>query len=465
MAKNYINYFLVAFIISSCSIPLIIFISKKFNLYDRIDERKIHNGNISRLGGLGICFGFFIPFIVILNSYTVSFNFILYSIALSIAFIIGFIDDVYALKARYKLLLQICVGVIVCASGLIITELHFGDMISINFGLLSFPITVLWIVMFMNAINLLDGMDGLASGIVFIANIFIIIISLDKGLTAPTIISFLIAGAIFGFYLYNIPPARIFMGDGGAYLLGFIYATLPLMGMQKAPVLTLFLVPLILLLVPLGDILQVMLKRLRLGYNIFIADKNHLHHRLMRIGLSVGRIDFVLYIFTFILGFTGLIMDRIETEYAYLLFIIIFLLTMWSMFLLNSMEQVTHYEKPLEDNHRKFLRIYSNNSIKVKSLGQSVDFSNAISFDVSPVGLSFTSKLEFPKGQVIVITYNISEKKKIHMRSVVVWTRSMSGISFLTGVAILNIDHAGTFMTDYYKKIRNHNNDKLFKSM
>ena len=130
------------------------------------------------------------------------------------------------------------------------------------------------------------------------------------------------------------------MGDGGAYFLGFMYATIPLMGLKKASVATLFLIPLILLLVPMLDIIQVIFKRFKLGYNIFIADKNHLHHRLLNIGLSIRGILFVLYVYTIILGLTSILMLYIKPEFSLVLFFIVFLLMLISFYLLNSAEKI-----------------------------------------------------------------------------------------------------------------------------
>jgi len=217
-----IEAFLVSFAVSVVTIPFVLFISKKFNFYDRIDERKIHNGNISRLGGAAIFLGFVIPFWFI----------------------------AYPIRARYKLLSQIAIGVLVALSGLTVDSFDFFGLFKYEFGVLSGFLTVIWVILFMNAINLLDGMDGLASGIVFIANIFVFFIALLLGKDLVMSLTLMMAGAILGFYLFNFPPAKIFMGDGGAYFLGFMYATLPLMGIKKTSVATLFLFPLILLLLP-----------------------------------------------------------------------------------------------------------------------------------------------------------------------------------------------------------------------
>lgn len=335
-----IEAFLVSFAVSVVTIPFVLFISKKFNFYDRIDERKIHNGNISRLGGAAIFLGFVIPFwFIAYPRHNFDFNVAIYFIALCFAFLIGFADDFVNIRARYKLLSQIAIGVLVALSGLTVDSFDFFGLFKYEFGVLSGFLTVIWVILFMNAINLLDGMDGLASGIVFIANIFVFFIALLLGKDLVMSLTLMMAGAILGFYLFNFPPAKIFMGDGGAYFLGFMYATLPLMGIKKTSVATLFLFPLILLLLPIVDILLVMTKRIKLGYNIFIADKNHIHHRLMLLGLSVKGILVILYTFSVILGLFSILILKIEPKYSLLLFLLVFLVMFLFMYLLNVAEK------------------------------------------------------------------------------------------------------------------------------
>lgn len=343
MIKTWILIFILSFSIAAIAIPIIIYLSKRYNLFDRTDHRKLHDEKISRLGGLGIFLGFTIPFLIVVGGLEQApFHVPLYLVAVFVIFFTGFIDDITHLRARYKLLLQLVAGLLVACSGLMFTNIRIFDIVRIEFGIWSYPITILWILVFVNAINLLDGLDGLASGMVFIANIFVLLLALSTENILVAQISIIMAGTILGFYIYNFPPAKIFMGDGGAYLLGFIYATLPLMGVKKASVAVLFLIPIILLLLPLLDIVQVIVKRMKLGYNIFMADKNHLHHRLLHIGLSKRGVLFVMYVYTVILGLASLLLLHIEPKYSLFLFMIIFLLVTVSLFLLHSAERIIH---------------------------------------------------------------------------------------------------------------------------
>ena len=347
---QYIQMCLTSFAISLFLIPLILLVSKKFSLYDRIDERKVHKGNISRLGGLAIFLGFFVAFMIWQVPHNnFKFNIYLYTSAMFLAFITGFVDDIFHVRARIKLVLQIVSGILVSLSGLLINNFQVYSLFKIDFGFFAPILTVIWVVAFMNAINLLDGMDGLASGIVFIANIFIFILALTMNNMVVASISVIMAGAILGFYVFNFPPAKIFMGDGGAYFLGFMYSTIPLMGIKKSAVATLFLFPLILLLVPLTDIALVIFKRLKLGYNIFIADKNHLHHRLMSVGLTIRGILLIMYSYTIILGLLSILLLHIQPKYSVLLFILIALILLISLYLLNQAEKIIEANQECKD--------------------------------------------------------------------------------------------------------------------
>lgn len=210
----------------------------------------------------------------------------------------------------------------------------------IEFGYFSYPITVFWIVAFMNAVNLIDGMDGLSTGIVLIANLFIVIISAMTRNYHVLTLSLILEFSIAGFYVFNFPPAKIFLGDGGAYFIGFMYSVLPLMGIKKSAALTVFLIPMILMLVPITDVIQVMFNRLRNGHNIFHPDKKHLHHRLMNLGFSTKGILGVVYLYTSILGIFSLIMIVVNPDLTMFLFSFILLILGISFFILNKAESV-----------------------------------------------------------------------------------------------------------------------------
>jgi len=249
-------------------------------------------------------------------------NYIL-SVGIILAFLSGFIDDLIHIKARYKLILQIVAAFLAAYSGLLITNIRIYTFFNLEFGIFSYAVTIIWIVAFMNAVNLIDGMDGLSTGIVLVANLFIISISYMQNNYTVLTLAVILEFSILGFYLFNFPPAKIFLGDGGAYFIGFIYAVMPLMGIKKSSALTVFLIPMILMLIPISDIAMVIFRRIRARHNVFRADRNHLHHRLMNLGFSNKGILAVVYSFTSILGFFSLLMVAGKPELT--LFMLIFI--------------------------------------------------------------------------------------------------------------------------------------------
>lgn len=331
---------IVCFFISALIMPLLMKFSKTYKIYDSTNERKIHTGNISRLGGVAIFISFFPVAVYILSGFKNEFNIYLFICGMLMAFMSGFIDDLKRIRARYKLFSQIIAASFVVASGLMVQDLRIYTVLHIEFGYFSYFITIFWIVAFMNAVNLIDGMDGLSTGIALIANFFVIIISVIMQNDLVFYLALTLECSIFGFYIFNFPPAKIFLGDGGAYFIGFMYSILPLMGVKKSAVLTVFLIPMILMLVPIADVLNVMLKRYRDGQNIFTPDRNHLHHRLLNIGFSTKGILGILYSYTVILGIFSIIMIYSKPEFTIFLLGFIILMIGMSSYTLRKAENV-----------------------------------------------------------------------------------------------------------------------------
>ncbi len=340
MLITYIVLSFLALLISVTVSPIIIKLSVRYGIYDSSSSRKIHNGEIPRLGGLAIFIAFFPLSIYIISNGYHGYNINLFIPGMILSFFCGFLDDMVRIRGRYKLLLQIAAASLVAASGLLIKDFRLYTMFYVEFGYLAYPITVFWIVSFMNAVNLIDGMDGLSSGIVLIANLFIIIISAMTQNYHVLTFSLILEFSIIGFYIFNFPPAKIFIGDGGAYFIGFMYAVMPLMGIKKSAALTVFLIPMILLLVPICDVLLVMLKRFKNGKNLFHPDKNHLHHRLINLGFSNKGILAVVYGYTAVLGIFSLIMVSAKPEMTMILFGFILLILGISIVVLRKAERV-----------------------------------------------------------------------------------------------------------------------------
>jgi len=349
---GYVTAFFTSLLVSGISMPLIIKLSLKLNIFDHPNQRKIHPKPISNIGGLGIFVAFFISFLLFFClkrfEFPSTINIPLYITAFSLSFILGFLDDIFHIRARYKLIAQIIIAFIASLSGLLIVQFSFFNLITIKFGYFSYFLSIIWIIMFMNAINLIDGMDGLASGILILASIFIFSISIIIKNDFVSFLSIVLFGSIAGFYIFNFPPAKIFMGDGGAYFLGFIFSTFGLMGIKKSSIAVLLIIPLILLMIPILDILQVIFRRIKEQKNIFIADKSHIHHRLLSIGFSTRSILFITYMITIILGVFSVLIVLLPKEYAFLIFVLIFLIMFFSFYMIYLFEK-----QVLKKNNKK----------------------------------------------------------------------------------------------------------------
>lgn len=280
-----ISYLLGVFIV-----PFVIYFSKVNNLVDKPNERKIHRTPISRLGGIAIWLSAMLTFLMLVVLSYYPYGKLLSGILLgsSLMFFLGLVDDVYGLRAKFKLLIQIAIATIVFLLGVSVTAIYnpFGDPFQLN-AVASYIITVLWIVGVSNALNFIDGVDGLAGSIVTISAVTLGLIAVT---IAPTnaisaLIAFILAGSMLSFLTYNFHPAKIFMGDSGALFSGFLLATLSITGVMKTPALTM-IVPVFILSVPILDITFSSLRRIMKGKSPFTPDAEHIHHKLLHAGFS-----------------------------------------------------------------------------------------------------------------------------------------------------------------------------------
>lgn len=315
-------------------IPTILRLAHRFKWYDLPDHRKIHTGLIPRLGGPGmylsfLCVALLTPILVTLitgGTVTVGYTLRFISLFLGVSLIqaIGLIDDFRPIKALLKFFLQMLAAIIVTAGGFLIRSVTLPYLGSLELGLFAYPITVLWLVGISNAVNLIDGMDGLAGGISAFAALSMGIIALIQGSTVTSVLCFALFGAILGFLVFNFPPAKIFMGDSGSLFLGFCLAVFPLVGgISKVSAFGTLLVPVTLLTIPILDISTSVIRRLRNKVSIIHPDKEHIHHKLLDMGLNQRQILWVLYGFSLylsVVAITSVILPR-EIN-VYLIFVV-----------------------------------------------------------------------------------------------------------------------------------------------
>lgn len=289
---------IISFLLGIFIVPLVIYYSEKKGLVDKPNERKIHSIPISRLGGIAIWTSTMLTFLFLIFLSYYPYGSLLSGILLgsSLMFLLGLIDDIYGLNAKFKLIIQLSIATIVFCLGIRIETLFnpFGAQIILN-PLVSYILTMGWIVGISNAVNFIDGIDGLAGSVITIGSVTLglIAVAMVPPNTISALIAFILAGSMLAFLTYNFNPAKIFMGDSGALFAGFLLATLSITGVMKTATLTM-IVPIIVLAVPVLDITFSSLRRIAKGTSPFVADAEHIHHKLLKAGLSQNKTVLIL---------------------------------------------------------------------------------------------------------------------------------------------------------------------------
>lgn len=304
---------LVAFVISLLTTPLAKKLAVKVGAIDMpgkagtASARHLHASPTPRMGGLAIFLGFF--FSVLLFAPMGSKN-ISMLIGATIIVILGALDDIYDIPARQKLVVQIIAAAVATAGG---NQIHFFSRLTaldgghFQLGILAVPATLLWIVLITNAVNLIDGLDGLAAGVSTISCVSLVIIALVYSNPGVAILTSALAGGCIGFLPYNRPPAKIFMGDTGSTLLGYVMAVASIQGLFKFYAIISFVIPFFMLGVPIFDTCFAVIRRLHNGESPFKADREHVHYRLMDMGFSKKQTVAVLYGVSALLGLTAVV--------------------------------------------------------------------------------------------------------------------------------------------------------------
>ncbi|MGD6776445.1 glycosyltransferase family 4 protein [Sutcliffiella horikoshii] len=325
MGMNLLITFIASFVTVLFVTPLIIKLAHKIGATDKPNKRKVHQKIMPRLGGLAI-------FIGVIVGYMVSglYDERIYGIIVGaiIIVIIGVLDDMYELKARTKLLGQFLVAGVVVYTGLKIEFLTIPFVVErFDLGWMAIPITIIWIIGITNAINLIDGLDGLAAGI---SSIAIATLAVMAGLAGKELILTLclvILASTIGFLFFNFHPAKIFMGDTGALFLGYCIAVLSLLGLYKSVTLFSFLIPIIILGVPVFDTAFAIIRRILNKQPISAPDKSHLHHRLLAKGISHRNTVLLIYAFGIFFSICAVLLTTATFFGAILIFAALIVIT------------------------------------------------------------------------------------------------------------------------------------------
>lgn len=293
------------------------------------DSRRVHDHPIPRMGGLAIFVGFLLSVIVFVSFSTQIMGILIGALIIAM---MGAVDDIMNLNAWVKLAVQVVAALVAIRCGIVFTAISNPNFLSYNttiqIGWLAIPLTILWIVGCTNAINLIDGLDGLAVGVSAISSFSMMIVALFVADANTTFILAALCGACVGFMPYNMNPAKIFMGDVGSQFLGYVLATTSIMGLFKLHTVITFIVPVLAMAIPLADTLFAIVRRTLRGQSPFHADKGHFHHRLLALGLSQKQAVAVLYGVSAIMGLMGVLLAGRNTMMRILCIVAAFIVSL-----------------------------------------------------------------------------------------------------------------------------------------
>ena len=291
--------FLTALVVTFVLTPVVKNLAIRIGAVDKPDARKVHHGLIPRLGGLAIYAGFMVSAVAT----------------------IGF---------TYEMV---------------------GIMLGATFQIISLPLTIFWIIGFVNTVNLIDGLDGLAAGIATIASIAIALLAFQMGQWTAAAAMVAMTGACLAFLQYNFNPAKIFMGDTGSMFLGYIIAAVSVMGSMKTAAAAVLVVPLVALAVPITDTFLAIIRRKSSGVPIFSPDKNHLHHRLLAKGLNQKQVVLIMYALTAFFSCVALLVIHLRTLVGIAIVVIaLILFILWAR-KLGVMKEIV--PTPYQMEHKK----------------------------------------------------------------------------------------------------------------
>lgn len=301
---------ILACILSVVATMLMMRLAIRFGVLDRPDvTRHFHGRPIPKMGGVAVFLAFAIPLMLLMHMehITLLSNLILSQVLKvggllaggAMVLIVGLVDDIFDLKPRWKILWQVLIAAVAYYAGFRITALTFPFVGVFDMGAFAFPVTIMWFLVCMNAVNLLDGHDGLAAGACLFVGLTLMLVSINTHNTLGAVLMASFAGSVLGFLFFNFPPAKIFLGDSGSLLLGFLVAGLSLVGAtMKAETAFSLLIPVVALGLPFFDTLYAIMRRVYARMPISMGDRGHIHHILSRMGYSSRRVVLILYAVT-----------------------------------------------------------------------------------------------------------------------------------------------------------------------
>lgn len=316
--------FMIALVTSFlCTYPLKKF-AYKFGILDYPNHRKLHQGAIPRFGGLAIFFGASLGLLYLQPEHEHMQAIVLGAIVILIT---GLLDDKYDIRPIVKLTGQLIAASFLISSGLIIERVTIPVFGVVELGFISVLVTILWVVGITNAINLIDGLDGLASGVTTIAMTSMLVMAIIDGQVVAAYLCIVLIGANLGFLYHNFYPAKIYMGDAGSNFLGYMIATISMLGLFKNVTFFSFIIPLIILAVPIFDTFLVIVRRLVRKENIMMPDNKHIHYQLIANGFSHRKSVLIIYAFSLLFGILAILFSKatLTTSFIITIFVLILL--------------------------------------------------------------------------------------------------------------------------------------------
>lgn len=320
--KMVLMIFLLSLGVALLITPMVALVARRFNLVDKPSGRKVHTKPIPRIGGVAIYLAFFGPFLGILLypndliSKILSEQSLLWvSMGATLVFLMGLADDIFRLRPLVKFGVQAIAALIAYVGGV--------DVIVGSFGWLALPVTLFWFLLVINAVNLIDGLDGLAAGVTLFVSLVLLVLCILGGKLLVAAGLAALVGACLGFLRYNFNPASIFMGDGGSYFLGYMLASLSILGSMKSQATVAILIPVIALGLPLMDTVLAPVRRFLIGKELFQPDKSHIHHKLLKMGFSHRNTVLLLYGATILLGISALMLVNAHDQRAAFILLVV----------------------------------------------------------------------------------------------------------------------------------------------
>lgn len=345
--NNLILAVVASFFASLLAAPFVKKLAIKINAMDKPNARKVHQKLMPRMGGLSIVIGFGVG-LLILQPQSPYLPALL--MGALVVIIVGILDDIYTLSPILKLIGQVAAAVIVVSSGLTIDKFTLPFSGPIYLEMWSYPVTILWIVGITNAINLIDGLDGLAAGVSAIAMSSILIMAVMHNQILVIMLCAIMISSTLGFLPYNFYPAKIFMGDTGALFLGYIISVISMLGLFKNVTLFSFVIPIIILAIPIFDTFFAIIRRILNRQSISEPDKQHLHYRLLGFGFNHKTTVLIIYSISLCFGISAILFSK-STLWAS--FIIIGLLLILIQLGAEFIGLIGQNHKPIINTFRK----------------------------------------------------------------------------------------------------------------